>query len=99
MDRMPFEYRKKKLRLERDTIIVFVSDHGTILGEQGYVHKHSHLLIMPETRLPLMIYHPNGEFQGKKISEFVQVHDLMPTLLSLLDVPWPSRVDGKTLGS
>ena len=85
----------KKLRLERDTIIVFVSDHGTILGEQGYVHKHSHLLIMPETRLPLMIYHPNGEFQGKKISEFVQAHDLMPTLLSLLDVPWPSRVDGK----
>jgi len=85
----------KKLELEKDTIIVFVSDHGTILGEHGYVHKQHHLLIKPETRLPLIIFHPDREFQGERIDEFVQAQDLMPTLLSLLDVSLPSKADGK----
>lgn len=87
--------RVKKLGLEKDTIIVFISDHGTILGEHGYVRKQFHLLIKPETRLPFIIYHPDQEFAGEKVEEFTQAQDLMPTLFSLVDVRTPAKADGK----
>ena len=84
----------KSLGLEDDTVVIFTSDHGTILGELGRLHKGQDLLIKPEVQLPLIIHYPDGLLKGKRITGVVQSIDLMPTLLDILDVDIPDRVEG-----
>jgi len=84
----------KSLGLEDDTVVIFTSDHGTILGELGRLHKGQDLLIKPEVQLPLIIHYPDDLPKGKRIKGIVQSIDLMPTLLDILDVDIPDRVEG-----
>jgi len=87
--------RIKALNLLDETIVVFTSDHGTMMGEQGEIHKGPARLRHQCTRVPLIIRHPDTSYAGKRISGFVQHHDLMPTLLDLLSVDAPERVQGE----
>jgi len=65
---------------------VLMSDHGTQLRDHGSFGKGANKLHPFNTQLNLMIRHPEGP-NDKDISAFVQNHDLMPTLLNLLDIP------------
>ena len=87
----------KSLKLENDTVVIFTSDHGTILGEFGKLHKQQNLLIKPEVQLPLIIHYPEKSLRGKRVKEFVQSVDLMPTLLDILKISIPERVEGHSL--
>jgi len=80
-----------------DTLIIFTSDHGTMLGEQGELHKGNNRLRNQVTRVPLLIRHPNGEAAGKRVRGFCQHQDVMPTLLGLLGEPVPERVLGRNI--
>ena len=80
-----------------DTLVLFTSDHGCMMGEQGQIHKRFDRLRNQCTRLPLMIRHPKGEATGERVSGFCQHQDLMPTLLNLLGVSIPERVLGRDL--
>ncbi|MFH1972503.1 MAG: sulfatase [archaeon] len=84
------------LGLADNTIVALVADHGTLLGEEGYVGKNIKYLSPDITRLPLIIKHPDFE-GGIKISDLVSAADLMPTFLSLLGVELQRGVDGKNL--
>lgn len=77
-----------------DTVIVFTSDHGCMLGEQGEIHKGADRLRNQCTRLPLLIRHPRGEAAGKQVAGFVQHQDIMPTALSIMGLDIPPRVLG-----
>ena len=79
----------------KDTIVVFTSDHGCMLGEQGEIHKGQDRLRNQCTRLPLLIRHPKGKGAGQRVSGFVQHQDIMPTVLSLMDIPVPKRCLGR----
>ena len=83
--------------LTEDTIVVFTSDHGTMMGEQDEIHKGANRLRNQVTQVPLIIRHPKGEGAGKRISGFVQHQDIMPTVLGLLGVSAPDRVQGDDL--
>lgn len=83
------------LGLGNDTIVVFTSDHGTMMGEQGQIHKGQDRLRSQVTRCPLIIRHPDRSFAGKVVEGFIQHQDLMPTLLHLLGEPVPERCDGE----
>jgi len=85
----------KTLGMLDDTIVVFTSDHGTMLGEQGQIHKGLDRLRIQVTRCPLIIRHPDQAHAGKVIEGFVQHQDLMPTLLKLLGQPVPERCNGE----
>jgi arylsulfatase A-like enzyme len=87
-----FLERVDALRLWEDTIVVLTSDHGTQLMDHGRFGKGADEMHPFNTRIPLHIRHPDGP-RGKAIDAFVQSHDLMPTLLRLLDVPY-ANVDG-----
>jgi len=87
-----FLERVDALRLWEDTIVVLTSDHGTQLMDHGRFGKGADEMHPFNTRIPLYIRHPDGP-RGKAIDAFVQSHDLMPTLLRLLDVPY-ANVDG-----
>ena len=80
-----------------DTIIVFTSDHGCMLGEQGEMHKGNDRLRNQCTRVPLLIRHPKGEAAGKKVHGFVQHQDIMPTVLKMMDLDVPGRVLGRDI--
>jgi len=83
-------------RLE-DTLVVFTSDHGCMMGEQGQIHKGRDRLRNQVTRLPLLIRHPRGEAAGKRVTGFCQHQDIMPTVLGLLGEPAPERALGRNL--
>lgn len=80
------------LQLWEDTIVVLTSDHGTQLMDHGRFGKGAEEMHPFNTRIPLYIRHPDGPREAT-VDAFVQSHDLMPTLLRLLDVPY-ANVDG-----
>lgn len=90
--------RVRELGLMDDTIIVFSTDHGTHLGEQGCVQKTPGFLNSLVARLPLIIRHPDtGTFAGKDVGALISAQDYMPTFLDLLGVAGPGdRMTGKS---
>ena len=84
-----------ELGLFENSIVVFLSDHGALLGEQGQFLKGPEKLRGQVTHIPLLIRMPGKQHAGKRVSGFIQVTDLMPTLLARLGLKAPSRVTGQ----
>ena len=80
---------------DKDTLVVFTSDHGCMMGEQGEIHKGQDRLRNQCTQLPLFIRHPKGKGGGTRVRGFVQHQDIMPTALSLIGLPVPKRCLGR----
>jgi len=83
-----------ELKLFDNSVVVFLSDHGALLGEQDQFLKGPEKLRGQVTHIPLLIRMPGKQYAGRRVSGFVQIPDLMPTLLSLLGLNAPSRVTG-----
>ncbi len=92
-----FLKKVESLGLMRNTAIVFTTDHGTMMGEQGQIHKGETRIRTQVTHLPMMYYHPHRQWAGRRIKGFVQHTDVMPTILDVLGVPAPRRVMGQSL--
>jgi arylsulfatase A-like enzyme/Flp pilus assembly protein TadD len=85
-----------ELGLRKRTLIVFTSDHGESLGEHG--EKTHALLIYDATQLiPLIFSAPPPFPQNTIVSRQVGTVDIVPTVLDLLGVPVPGRLDGLSL--
>jgi arylsulfatase A-like enzyme len=87
----------KKLGLWDNTIIVFSTDHGTHLGEQGCVQKQAKLLNSCLGHVPLIVRYPDRSFRGKRIEALTGHQDFLPTFLSLLGVKCNVTFDGKDM--
>jgi len=85
-----------ELGLLDNSVVVFLADHGTLLGEQDQFLKGPEKLRGQVTRIPLLIRLPGKQHARRRVSGFVQIQDLMPTLLSLLGLKSPSRVTGSS---
>ena len=68
--------------LRDDTIVVFASDHGEMLGERGMWYKHC--FFEWSGRVPLILSHP-GSLAPRREARTVSLVDLLPTLLDLAD--------------
>jgi arylsulfatase A-like enzyme len=86
-----------ELGLLDNTVVIFMSDHGAMLGEQGQFVKGPERLRKQVTHIPLLVRVPGGQFAGKRVPGFVQIPDIMPTILGRLDLKTPSRVTGHDL--
>lgn len=79
------------------TLIIFTADHGESLGE----HKesaHGFFIYDAVLHIPLILRFPqNSDLQGLVISEQGQNIDLMPTILELFNLPFPSMIQGRSL--
>jgi len=86
-----------RCRMSDNTAVIFVSDHGDMLGERGLWFKMS--FFEGSVRVPLMIAAP-GWTPGR-VDEPVSTLDVCPTLAGLAGIdmgelaPW---MDGKDLG-
>jgi len=87
----------KRLGLWDNTIIVFCSDHGTHLGEEGCVQKTAALLNSAIARVPVLIRHPDKRYAGKRVEALTSHLDFLPTFLSLLGVEGYRNLDGKNM--
>ena len=70
--------------LDKDTIIIFTSDHGDMLGERGLWYKMT--WFENSARVPI-IFHAPKKFAAKRVSENVSTVDLLPTFASLVGAP------------
>lgn len=81
------------LGLLEDTVVMFVSDHGTQLMDKGKFGKGAAELFPFNTQINWMIRHPDGP-RGEHCDAWVQNQDLTPTILSLLGVDQRNEMDG-----
>jgi choline-sulfatase len=77
------------------TVVVFVSDHGDMLGDRGMLQKRT--FYERSVRVPLIVSGP-GIAHGMSPATPVSLVDLFPTLASLVGAPLPADLDGVDLG-
>ena len=80
-----------------NTIFVFTSDHGEMFGSHG---RRAKLIFYEEAaRVPFLVRWPK-RIPAKTVSDaLLGTPDIMPTILSMLNIPCPSTVEGKDLSS
>ena len=80
--------------LADNTIFVFTSDHGDMLGSQGEVKKQRPW--DESVRVPFLLRWPQRfGLEGREIDAMLDTPDILPTLLGLCDIPVPDTVEGK----
>ncbi len=86
----------EEMRLLDDTLVIFSSDHGELLGDYGCFGKRS--MHDPSARVPLLIRYPARFPTGARCDTAVSLVDVMPTLLAAAGAPTPSYpLDGVDL--
>ena len=77
----------------QDTVFVFFSDHGDMLGSQGSVKKQQPW--EESIRVPWLLRWP-ARFgsAGRTVDARIDIPDLMPTLLGLCGIAVPETVEG-----
>jgi len=82
-----------------NTIVLFTSDHGEMLGERGLWYKMS--FFEWSARVPLIIHAPS-HFAPRRVDQHVSLMDILPTLVQLAvgdpdSMTLADRVDGHSL--
>jgi uncharacterized sulfatase len=85
----------ERLQLAQNTIVVFVSDHGYHLGEQGQWMKQT--LFERSARAPMILAGPGISSNGRPTARIVELLDLYPTLADLAGVRAPASLHGRSL--
>jgi len=81
--------------LDKNTIIVFTSDHGDMLGHRGMVQKRC--FYEYSVRTPLIFSYPDHFPAGLRVKQTVSLLDLFPTFASLAGTSVPQELPGISL--
>jgi choline-sulfatase len=73
----------RRLDLERDTLVVYMADHGYCLGQHGRFEKHCGY--DPALRVPLLMRWP-GRIREGVATDFTEHVDVPATILDLMNV-------------
>ena len=79
----------------QNTVVIFMSDHGEMLGDHGIYLKGPYVYDCA-VRVPLIISWPGRVQEGLRSDALVELADIVPTLLELMDQPIPARVQGRS---
>ena len=81
--------------LEKNTIVIFTSDHGEMFGAQGRVFK---MIFYEESvRVPFIMRWPENIAAGARSDVCMATPDIMPTILGLCGQKIPAAVEGMDL--
>jgi len=70
----------KEAKLDANTIVVVLADHGDMLGERGLWYKMN--FFEPACRIPLIVHAP-GRFESRRVASPASLLDLLPTFAAL----------------
>lgn len=94
-----YEFLQSSGLLEQ-TLVVFMSDHGELLGSFGMTHKLP-VFYEPLVRIPAIFRFPEQVVptitRGRSIQGLVEEVDLAPTILMALDIDIPASMVGQAL--
>lgn len=89
----------KENDLEKDTLIVFTSDHGDYLGDHWLGEKE--LFHDTVVRVPMIVADPRAQAdasRGTASEALIEAVDVVPTILDALGLPQPSEwLEGQSL--
>jgi len=86
----------KNLQLDKNTLLIIVSDHGEeFLDHGGW--NHGRTLYNELLRIPLILNYPDKLPEGKRIKKAVSIIDIMPTILDLVGIESYSQAEGESL--
>ena len=85
-----------KLELSKNTIVIFTSDHGYMLGHHHKFQKQH--LFEESTRVPFILSVPwMKDTHGNRTKKITELVDLYPTLAELTGLTPPSVLQGHSL--
>jgi choline-sulfatase len=82
----------RELDLERDTVVLYTTDHGEMLGEHGLWQKF--VFYEPSVGVPLIVRAPGVTEGGARSKTPVSQVQVLPMLLDLCGLPAASGLDG-----
>jgi arylsulfatase A-like enzyme len=80
-----------------ETVVIVTSDHGELLGEQGFM-RHGTTLYMPVLHVPLIVRFPPAVPAGVRVDAPVTLRDIPATVLDLIGAS-DNEFAGKSLAS
>ncbi|WP_068545181.1 sulfatase [Thalassotalea crassostreae] len=83
--------------LQENTIIVYTSDQGMMLGEHDYGDKR--WIYEESSRMPFIVSYPGVIEQDKSIDKLYTNADIAPTLLSFAGKDTPTYMQGKSFAA
>ncbi len=85
-------------RLDGNTIVLLLADHGDMLGERGLWYKMN--FFEPACRIPLIVSAP-GQFAPHRVGAHASLLDVLPTLVELANdgrtSEFADSIDGRSL--
>ncbi|WP_439184744.1 arylsulfatase [Carboxylicivirga taeanensis] len=82
-----------------DALIIFVSDHGDMMGDHNHWRKT--YAYEGSTRVPFVLKWPKSvpvnSSKGAELLQCIELRDILPTMLDVAGVQQPAEMDGKSL--
>ena len=85
----------RELDLEKDTMVLYTSDHGEMLGEHGLWQKF--VFYEASVAVPLIFRVPGLTPENAACATHVSLTQIFPSLTELCGVPTPAGLDGTSL--
>lgn len=82
----------RRMGLDENSIIVFTSDHGEMFGAHG--RRAKNIFYEEAVRVPFFLRYASKNLTSGANDLCMNTVDLMPTLLSLMGLPYPEEVEG-----
>ena len=79
-----------------NTIVVFTSDHGDMLGEHGLIYKLSGAVYDVLMRVPLIVRYPRAIAADTSNRQLISNIDVLPSVLEFAGLDCPPDLDGRS---
>ncbi len=90
------ERLKRERKLLENTLIIFTSDHGDMMGDH-HLHRKTYAY-EGSARIPMVVRYPAGlDLPSGTFEQVVGLQDVMPTILDAAGVSVPESVTGKSM--
>tara|TARA_R110002050_G_scaffold161176_1_gene290739 strand:- start:7452 stop:8921 length:1470 start_codon:yes stop_codon:yes gene_type:complete len=90
--------KTKELGIYNNSVIVFTSDHGEMMGAHGFRPFMKHQPYSESANIPFLISYPGmDKSKGKTADAAITTPDILPSLLSLCNINIPESIEGYDL--
>jgi arylsulfatase A-like enzyme len=86
-----------ELGLAENTLVIFTSDHGDMVGAHGCIGKSIFSFYDDLVRIPLLMRLPGQIPAGSVVTNPVSQIDVMPTILDYVGLELPQKIHGASL--